>query len=271
MSDLEQELKAALADDINEEVGVVDKVVDVVDEDEVIDPDTEKATGLGWKPKDNYEGDPDNWRPAKQFLEYGDLVSQTKNMQKQIQGMKKNHNEQISNLNLFHRAQLDTKEKDVEHRLNKAVEDGDTAAASVALKEHNAIQKERDKIQAAPDDDNPQRFIDEWEMNNEWAFDKNNPKTGFANKAFSVATNKGMTVPEALEFVDSQIALKFPSKASNTNLNRLENPSSLQGKSGAKSQKLSMSQVSSAELKLREIFSSDDSFLTAVSNSRKGV
>ena len=34
-----------------------------------------EAREQGWKPKEGYEGDPEKWRPAKEFVERGELFS----------------------------------------------------------------------------------------------------------------------------------------------------------------------------------------------------
>jgi hypothetical protein len=82
---------------------------------------------------------------------------------------------------------------------------------------------------------------------------------------------QGMGIEEALEFVDQRIAEKF-NKKSNGNPSRFDNPETVPSKSGGKrDSKITMSQVTPAEMKLRDVFASDEAFLTAVSNSRKGV
>jgi regulator of replication initiation timing len=43
------------------------------EEQEVTDPYEVKAIEQGWKPKDEWEGDPSEWRDAKEFVERGEL------------------------------------------------------------------------------------------------------------------------------------------------------------------------------------------------------
>ena len=38
-----------------------------------VDPYESEAREQGWKPKEEYEGDPEKWRPAKEFVERGEL------------------------------------------------------------------------------------------------------------------------------------------------------------------------------------------------------
>ena len=38
-----------------------------------VDPYEEAARKEGWRPKEEFEGDPEKWRPAKEFVERGEL------------------------------------------------------------------------------------------------------------------------------------------------------------------------------------------------------
>lgn len=60
---------------------------DVLDQEvpEVI----ERATAMGWTPKEKFKGDPDKWKPAAEFVEYGEMVlpilrSQNREMHQQL-------------------------------------------------------------------------------------------------------------------------------------------------------------------------------------------
>jgi len=234
--------------------------------------DTEKtAMEKGWKPKDQYEGDPEDWRPAKHFIEFHELKTQTRNLDKQLKGMKNSYNKDIQGLNLLHKAQLEAKEKEIMSRFNRAVEDGDKVEAQALLKEHGEVQSQRANIKNDVEAD-PKIVKAKWEMDNVWIFNQNDPRSGFANTAYNMALSEGMDIKAALEFVDERVKEKFPEKKAATNLNRFENPDSVPSKGiGGKSNKLTMSQVSSEEKSLRSFFKTDDEFLAAVTNSRKGV
>ena len=229
-----------------------------------------KAKELGWKPKEEYKGDPEDWRPAKQFLEWGSMIEEQRNLKNQMKGMKKNYNKDIEGLNLLHKAQLEMKEKEVIAKFDRAVEDGDKTAANAAMKEHGDIQKQMSNLVKTEGKD-PELVKAEWEMKNEFIFDESDPRTKFANVAYKIAMKQGMGIEEALDFVDQRIAEKF-SKKSEGNPNRFGDPDTVTSKGGGKREsKITLAQVTPAEMKLREVFASDEDFLKAVSNSRKGV
>jgi len=95
--------------DINDALGLGEGEQEVIDAPEVNEPESkepeapefteveQKAMDQGWS-KDRYEEDPSNSRSAKDYVEWGDLKSQIRNMSGQISGMKKNHVEDMANL-----------------------------------------------------------------------------------------------------------------------------------------------------------------------------
>lgn len=47
------------------------------------------AIDQGWKPKEEWEGDPDDWRPAKEFVERGELFSKISGQNNEIKELRK--------------------------------------------------------------------------------------------------------------------------------------------------------------------------------------
>ena len=54
-----------------------------------IDPYESQAREQGWKPKEEYEGDPNKWRPAKEFVERGELFTKIDSMGKELKETRK--------------------------------------------------------------------------------------------------------------------------------------------------------------------------------------
>ena len=48
-----------------------------------------QAREQGWKPKEEYEGDPEKWRPAKEFVERGELFGKIDTMGKELKETRK--------------------------------------------------------------------------------------------------------------------------------------------------------------------------------------
>ena len=54
-----------------------------------VDPYEEEAREQGWKPQDEYEGDPNKWRPAKEFVERGELFGKIDSLGKELKETRK--------------------------------------------------------------------------------------------------------------------------------------------------------------------------------------
>lgn len=95
MSDLEKDLEDNLEDELRD---VVDETIDhddpeVSEEDEgtkpVLTKDEEQAMKFGWKPKEEYEGNPADWKTAKQFNDHARMITQIKTQEKDLENLKK--------------------------------------------------------------------------------------------------------------------------------------------------------------------------------------
>jgi len=53
------------------------------------DPYESEAREQGWKPQDEYEGDPNKWRPAKEFVERGELFGKIDSLGKELKETRK--------------------------------------------------------------------------------------------------------------------------------------------------------------------------------------
>ena len=72
----------------------VSEVQEEVKEVRKVSESEKKAMQFGWKPRDEFEGDEGEWKPAKAFLEYGDMVGKIRELEKTIDALVK-HNANI--------------------------------------------------------------------------------------------------------------------------------------------------------------------------------
>jgi len=238
------------------------------------------ARAQGWTPKEEFKGNPDNWKPAKQYVEWGVLQDNIKNLSGQVKGMKKSHNEEISNMNKYWEAALKEKESSLKAAMKVAVEDGDhdavdniTAAQLENRDAQNALKKQHD-----PDAKSDTVLKAEWEIENDWISDPTDKRAGVANSAYTLAKAQGKSMAETLEFVNEKIQEKFPNgnkPGNRVNPNR-NNPSDFSsgGRNGggdARVTKITMKDCTQDELNMREVFETDEAFLKTVTNIRKGV
>jgi len=63
--------------------------IDDIQEEIALPSEEEKAMQSGWVPQDQWKGDPNLWRPAKEFNERGELLAHIKKLNKESADMKR--------------------------------------------------------------------------------------------------------------------------------------------------------------------------------------
>ena len=271
--------------DINDALGLGEGEQEVIDAPEVNEPESkepeapefteveQKAMDQGWS-KDRYEEDPSNSRSAKDYVEWGDLKSQIRNMSGQISGMKKNHVEDMTNLNIFNKAQTEQRLAALKSELEKAVEDGDIEKVGKINDEQLSIAKQTDVAPVQEQAVDETELMEQWYDDNPWFMDSSDPRTSFANSAHTRATRKGLVGNERLAFVNEAVTTQFSSAAKpKVNLNRSK-ASDYSGSNGApksRERKLTMDDIPAEAMTMRELFETDEAFIKSYQNSQKGV
>jgi hypothetical protein len=68
-------------------------------EDETEEPEysevEQEAMAQGWTRKEDFKGNPENWKPASQYVEWGEMRNNITNLTKQVKGMKKSWKVQV--------------------------------------------------------------------------------------------------------------------------------------------------------------------------------
>jgi hypothetical protein len=276
---MSEENMEELKEQVNAELGKESEEITNEEEHQFTD-DEVKAMEKGWRPKEEFDGDPDDWRTAKQFNEFGEMKRSIKESQARIDGMKRSHNEEIANLNILHRKQLSDREQELKSQLETAVDDGDTKKAAEIMEEQKSIVAQQATLsQNAPKQESQQEAATkqlEWENKNDWVFE-DTPKARKAQAAFALAQNRGMSMDATLEFVEERVAgIPDANAQLNVNKNRLKpgNTTASGQRSGGKGKaKLTVGDCTSDELKYRELYpegeAGDKAFLKTIENNRK--
>ena len=88
----------------------------------------EKALEQGWVPQDEWEGDPDQWRPAKEYLDRGELFKKIEDQNRTIKEFKR----ALDDLKGHHAKTRETEYARaltaLKEQKKTALEDGDAAA-----------------------------------------------------------------------------------------------------------------------------------------------
>lgn len=188
-----------------------------------------EARQQGWKPLDEFEGNPDHWRDAAEFLEFGQrlnpiLRKNNEELKKQIQEIKGQFDQYKNTASEIIRMQKEQVKKEYDSQINflksqikaaRATGDYDTAAEFEDqldnLKE-NAPDFPSDKPTAQSQ---PQLFTQEefksWVQDNAWA-DKD-PGLSAAATGYAIQLGQqGIRGMDLLQAVEQQIKANFPEK-----------------------------------------------------------
>lgn len=184
----------------------------------------EQALELGWVPKDKWNGDPEDWVPARQFIRNGELFGRINSYRHKIIGLEKTmqelvrHNEKVYETG--YKDALDSLKKE----RREAIREGDAERAleleeqEEALKEKHEQQKQefaKVKEPAQQAELNP--AWTEWLGVNDW-YEKDVALRGYADgeaKAIVQATlqaGKQVEYEKLLKEVGRKVREKFPEK-----------------------------------------------------------
>lgn len=195
------------------------------------DPYEDQAREQGWRPKEEFEGDPEKWKPAKEFVERGELFQKIDGLGKELKETRK----ALKMLQEHH-----TKVKEVEYKRavdelkalqKRHLEEGNSDGyleASELLTDLKAEQKAREAVSAAQPAQTDPRFSS-WIDANPW-YTKDPDMREYADVVGLGYANKhpGIDPEDVLKYVSVQVKSFFKDKFKNPNRER---PSAVEGNS----------------------------------------
>ena len=198
------------------------------------------AREQGRVPKEEYQGDPEKWRGAKEFVERGELFGKIDSMGKELKETRKalkmlqEHHSQVKEVE-YKRAVEELKTLQKKH-LEEGNSDGYLEATEL-LTDLKAEQKAREVVSAAapqvpnqPDE----RFVT-WVAKEKW-YESDKELREFADSVGLgyAGTHPGIDPAEVLKYVSVQVRKSFPQKFQNPNRNK---PNSVEGGSSPRANK----------------------------------
>lgn len=192
----------------------------------------EKAMEAGWVPQDQWEGDPDQWRPAKEFLDRGELFKKIEDQNRTIKEFKR----ALDDLKSHHAKVRETEYKRALEALKTqkklALEEGDADAVVKLDDQIDLVRDEQNKLRLAPQaphvDDTPNPEFVSWVDKNKW-YETSRPMKAFADELGRELALRGNSPSEVLKEVERQVRQEFPEKFRNPNRDK---PTSVEGSSG---------------------------------------
>ena len=194
------------------------------------DPEVQKAMAQGWRPKEEWDGDPEDWVDHKEFNRRGELMDRIKQQSRQLRQNEKNiedlrqalnelgeHNKKIAeqeyknalnDLKKQKREALDEGDSDAVIAIDDQIDDlKDTYSGDKAAKESKKENDDEDKAQTPPPE------VLEWKQRNQW-YDNDKVMQAAANAIGQEIYDSDPNTPinEALEEVERRIRAEFPHK-----------------------------------------------------------
>lgn len=198
------------------------EAAEAVQETKVSKYETE-ALNMGWRPETEWEGDPEDFVTAKEFVQRKSLFDKISTVQKEnkelrtvVEKLKEHHN----NIEEYTRKQVLA---DLQKARKAAFEEGNADAINEideAIIDYKLQEKERKEVKVEPQQPDPQQFLD-WRNKNPW-FGTNEVLTIAANGlAAKYIKEHGNGDPAAvLRYVETEVKKEFPEKFQNPNKQR---------------------------------------------------
>lgn len=215
-----------------------------------------KARESGWVPQDEWSGEPEKWRPAKEFNERGELFGKIDTMGRELKETRKalkmlqEHHTKVKETE-YNRALVELKALQKRHlEEGNADEYLQTTELLTDLKAEQKARQVAAEMVPQPQGVDP-RFTS-WVDRNKW-YANDADMRQFADSlglGYSKA-NPGIDPEEVLDYVATQVKLRYKDKFENPNRNK---PSAVEGRSTPTGAKKDSVELSEDERKVMNTF-----------------
>lgn len=236
------------------EVKIESPTSEVVDKQEVkLSPIEEKAMAEGWVPQDQWDGDPDQWRPAKEFLDRGELFKKIEDQNRTIKEFKRALDDMKQHHSKVREVEYQRALQALKNQKREALEQGDADAVIRLDDQIDLVKEEQTKLRTQPQVENVEvnPELAAWIDKNKWY------ETDRAMKAYAdelgreLALRGGRQPSDILREVERLVKEEFPHKFRNPNRDR---PGAVEGSSGKGSKSKDDFVLSDEEKRIMERF-----------------
>lgn len=216
---------------MSEETQVQEQQVEQINQTPEVDPYEAQAREQGWKPKEEYEGDPSKWREAKEFVERGELFGKIDSMGKELKETRKALKMLQEHHSKVKETEFQNAMKELRTLQKKHLEEGNSdeyLKTTEIITDLRAEQKARE-IQSQAQSNQPDPRFNEWVNANKW-YETDKELREFADTigAGYAQRNPGTDPEDVLEYVSTQVKSRYKEKFQNPNRTK---PNSVEGNS----------------------------------------
>lgn len=176
-----------------------------------------QAMAQGWKPKDQWEGDPNQHRSAREYIDRGELLGKIKSQNQQLNELRTGLQQLSDHNKRVYMAGYENAIKELRQQRTAALKEGDVdAAAAIEEKLDDTkdklaeLKQQNTKVAQAPQTSEITR---NWLAANQWY--QQEPSMKYAANGYAqqmASQNPNVTEEEVYEYIDKQIRKDFPHK-----------------------------------------------------------
>lgn len=196
----------------------------------------QRASTQGWVPKDEWDGDPDQWRPAKEFVDRGELFKKIDDQNRTIKEFQKTLTEFAKHHSNVKETEYKRALADLKAQKKEALVEGD-ADALVDIDERIELVKEAQRNErptAVPVVQEVNPMFAAWEQRNGW-YNTQPAMRAYADRIGNELGSRGVSPTDLLAHVEREVKKEFAHKFNNPNRDK---PGAVEGstnKGGGKS------------------------------------
>lgn len=196
-------------------------MADIIDTPEPQKPEAspveQKAMEQGWVPQDQWDGSPDDWRPAKEFVDRGELLEKISQVKRENSRLKEAFEEFGKHHSRVKQIEYERAIQTLKVQKRDALADNDADAVINIDDKIDALKQSRnqEQVPVVRNDPQPDPMFQNWIARNQWYVNDPDMKA-VADDAGRRAAQAG-TVDKAaiIETVDKAIRRAFPHKFNN--------------------------------------------------------
>lgn len=179
-----------------------------------------RAAQQGWVPESEWDGDPEQWRPAKEFLDRGELFKKIDEQNRTIKEFRRTLDEFSKHHARVRETEYKRAREDLLRQKKEALQEGD-ADAVIDIDEKLDMVKEAQRAATVPQVAEPviNPTFAEWKSRNDW-YDTNEAMRAYADRiGNTLGAQGGMSVTDILSEVEKRVKKEFASKFVNPKRN----------------------------------------------------
>jgi hypothetical protein len=209
----------------------------------------------GWKPKEDWEGNPDEWVPAKVFNQRGELFGEIKSLKRRMQEQDQAFKQMQKMLERASETEYNRAINDLKQQKKEALDNADSDAVLQIDDQIEQLKDQRRESATETKSASPDPAFAEWKASNDW-YGNDEDMSQFADDiGFAYAQRTGKPVGEVLEYVTKQVKKAFSEKFSNQNRpqeSKVEGAGSSGSKRTSKKGKITVNDLASEDRKIVE-------------------